>query len=364
MAKPRWVIAGKELSGVFTERTILLAVVIQVVVAGFSSFLVVGLSALVDPSAFPSGAHASIALGPEAQQESLLVQHLSEQGLHLVPARDGAEAYQMFRSGAVDGAIFLDPLTLNETDNSIRPAVVSVILPEADIRTTLTLTQVKAALEGYEREMRAQHQDRLQFDPIYVQNDAKAGSYAFVYSLLIPLLVFLPVVLSGALCADSLTEEVQRKTLPLLLASPATPADVVEGKLLANVAVAPMLAAAWFVLLALNHLTVPLAGAVGILLLSTAIAYLLGLLACGIALATRDRNKAHVTYASAMFLLLALSLALPVSPVNAVAVLAAGSADASAWLVVAGFVAAALAGSVALHVGLRRSAQWMAAGTA
>jgi ABC-type Na+ efflux pump permease subunit len=172
------------------------------------------------------------------------------------------------------------------------------------------------------------------------------------------------VILAGALCADSLTEEVQRKTLPILLASPATPADVVEGKLLANVAVAPMLAAAWFLLLGLNHLPVPPLGALGILLLATAIAYLLGLLACAIALATRDRNKAHVTYASVMFLLLGLSLALPVSPVNAVALLAAGSATPAVWSVVAGFCVAALVGSLALRVGLRRSAQWMAAGTA
>jgi len=364
MAKPRWVIAGKELSGVFTERTILLAVVIQVVVAGFSSFLVVGLSALVDPSAFPGSTQARLAITPEVQEDALLMSRLADQRFQIIESPNGTEALTLFRRGGVDGALFLQPLSINASDGSLTPATVSVILPEADLRTTLTLTQVKAALEAYERDLRTRHEARLVFEPIYVQNDAKAGSYAFVYSLLIPLLVFLPVVLSGALCADSLTEEVQRKTLPMLLASPATPADVVEGKLLANVAVAPLLASAWFLLLALNKLPVPLLGALGILLLSTAIAYLLGLLACAIALATRDRNKAHVTYASAMFLLLALSMALPTSPVNAVALLAAGSADASAWLVVLGFVGAALAGSIALHLGLRRSAQWMAAGTA
>ena len=77
--------------------------------------------------------------------------------------------------------------------------------------------------------------------------------------LLIPLLVFLPVVLSGALCADSLTEEVQRGTIGTLLSTPATPGDVIEGKLLANVAVTPILSVAWFGLLALNGLTVPVA---------------------------------------------------------------------------------------------------------
>jgi hypothetical protein len=116
--------------------------------------------------------------------------------------------------------------------------------------------------------------------------------------------------------------------------------------------------------LGLNGLPVPLAGAIGILVMATAISYLLGLLACGIALLTRDRNKAHVTYASAMFLLLGLSLALPVSPVNAVALLAAGSAHTGVWLLVGALVAAAIAGAIGLRVTLRKSAQWMAAGGA
>lgn len=361
--KPRWVIAHKELSGVFKERTILLAVVIQVIVAGFSSFLVVGLSALVDPEAFPVGGRATLVLDTDASEDTLLRRHLEAAGIRAVPITAGVyggdddlDVWDVYTRGLADGALFAQPPDPSGIVN------LTVVLPEGDLRTTLSLTQVKRALEGYERELRTESAHRLQFDPVYVDNDAKAGSYGFVYSLLIPLLVFLPVVLSGALCADSITEEVQRKTLPILLSSPATPADVVEGKLLANCAVAPLLAAAWFVLLALNKLPVTPVGALGILVMATAVSYLLGLLACAIALVTRDRNKAHLTYASAMFLLLGFSLALPVSPVNAVALLAAGSAHAGVWALVLGLVAAALAGALALRLSLQKSAQWMAAG--
>ena len=360
--KPRWVIAQKELAGVFTERTILLAVVIQVVVAGFSSFLVVGLSALVDPSAFPSQTQARLAVDPEAAQDRMLMLHLGEAGLGAMSARTEAEAYNLFHEGIVDGAIFLTPP--NGTLEGTQPVQLAVLLPEADIRTTLTLVQVKDALEAYERDLREENLHRLEFTPLYLDTDAKGGSYAFVYSLLVPLLVFLPVVLAGALCADSLTEEVQRKTLPLLLASPATPADVVEGKLLANVAIAPLLSVAWFLLLAVNDLPIPLTGAVAIAVLATAVAYLLGLLACGIALATRDRNKAHVLYAACMMFLLGASLALPVSPINAVALLAAGSATTGAYLLVGGAVVLCIIGGVCLRVFLRRQAQWMSAGGA
>jgi ABC-type Na+ efflux pump permease subunit len=364
--KPLWVIAQRELTGVFKERTILLAVVIQVIVAGFSSFLVVGLSALVDPEAFPlGGGGATIVLDQDAANDTLLRRHLDANGVQALPITHGMfggstdlDVWDVYTRGLAGGAIFAQP------PDSTGLVNLTLILPEGDLRTTLTLTQVKKALEGYEREMREERSARLAFDPVYVDNDAKAGSYSFVYSLLIPLLVFLPVILAGALCADSITEEVQRKTLPILLSSPATPADVVQGKLLANCAVAPLLAAAWFLLLGLNGLPVTPVGAIGILVLATALSYLLGLLACGIALLTRDRNKAHVIYASAMFLLLALSLALPTSPANAVALLAAGSAHAGVWAVVGGFVVAALGGALALQLALQRSAQWMAAGGA
>lgn len=357
--KARWVIARKEIGGVFRERTILLAVVIQVFVAGFSSFLVVGLSALVDPEALPSAIPSTVAVsGNEA-----LAGHFREEGMgvYRIQGRlpNASEAVDAFQKGLVQAAVLA-----TDGEDPADPVRTTVYLPDGDFRSTLTLVQVKDALESYERALRDARGDRLDREPVVLAADVKAGSFGFVYSLLIPLLVFLPVVLAGALTADSLTEEVQRGTLPLLLASPATAADVVEGKLVANAALAPLLAAAWFGLLALNDLTVPLAGALMILVLATAVAFLMGTLACAIALFTRDRNKAHVFYALAMFLLLGASLALPVSPVNAVALLAAGSTSAGAVGVVVGAVLAAAGAWIAIRVGLRRLGPRLAAGGA
>ncbi len=356
--KPRWVVAKKEFAGVFTERTILLAVVIQVFVAGFSSFLVVGLSALFDPSTLDIGNHLAVVVDEGVASDPGLMSAISATGMRAVRASSAEDAMRTFRAGQVDAAILSAP-----DPERIGDAIsLRIVLPDGDLRATLSLVQIKDALESYERELRDDRSARLMAEPLYVDTDVKAGHYSFVYSLLIPLLVFLPVVLSGALSADSLTEEVQRGTLPLLLASPATPSDVVEGKLMANVAIAPVLTAAWFGLLGLNGLTVSLDGALVIMLFATAIAFLMGLLACVIALATRDRNKAHVIYAAAMFLLLAVSLVLPVSPVNAVALLAAGSPSAAVYAAVVSTVALAVAGWAALRYGLRRSAAWMIAG--
>lgn len=353
MTRARWTIARKEFRSIFEERTILLAVVIQVFVAGFSSFLVVGLSALVDPDAFPTAAEPRVAVvGPADLDE-----HLLRGGLDLLRVETEDEALAAFRQGAVDAA-----LVARVASGDTVPVSMTVTLPDGDLRATLTLVKLKAALATYERDLRGEHASRLTVDPVYLDTDARGGSYAFVYALMVPLLVLLPVVLAGALVADSITEEVQRGTLPLLLVSPATAADVVEGKVIANVAIVPFLGAAWFGLLALNGLAVPFAGAVLVLALGTAIAYCMGALACALAFATRDRNRTHVAYATAFFLVMALSLLLPTSPVNAIALLAAGSATPAALGVVLGSVVLAVLSAVAVRLGLARVAHKLATG--
>lgn len=355
MTSPRRAIAKKEFTDIFKERTILIAVLIQVVVAGLSSFLVVGLSALADPSAIPSRTQPQIAVNAT---EEVLAQ-LEEAGLNAIPFASRGTAVTAFVQGQADAALVMEDPPANGTT-----ARFTLFLPDGDIRATLGLVHVKDALETYERDLRDQRLDRIAFDPIYVTTDLDASSYEFAYGLLIPLLIFLPVVLAGALTADSLTEEVQRDTLTLLLASPATAADVVEGKLLANVAIAPLLTVAWLGLLALNGLTVPWIGAVAIVVLATASAVVMCLIAAAAGLWSRDRNKAQVLYTQSMLLLIVASLLLPLSPVNAVARLAAGSATPMTWTMVGAAVLAALAGLAVLRLALGRAEAWLLAGGA
>lgn len=358
MTRPVWTIASKEFKAIFSERTIVLAVIIQVFVAGFSSFLVVGLSALVDPEAFPTAARPQVATNGTDE----LARHLDAAGLETRAYESAAAALSAFDRGEVDAVALARRAPGEACGATCVPVSVTLVLPDGDLRATLTLVKVKAALQDWERSLRAEHADRLSVEPVYLDSQAHAGSYGFVYALLVPLLVLLPVVLAGALVADSITEEVQRGTLPLLLVTPATAVDVVEGKVLANVAIVPMLGALWFALLALNGLTVPLLGAVLVLVMGTAVAFAMGALACAIAFMTRDRNRTHVAYATAFFLAMGLSLELPMSPVNAIALLAGGSPSAGAYAVVLGSVALALACALGLRVVLHRVAHRLAAG--
>lgn len=356
---PRGVIFSRELKGIFSERTILLAIVIQVFVAGFSSFLVVGLASLVDPQAIPAAQSTRVALldpgggNPDAQirDDEILAAALNAARASVEIYRDPDRADEAFQSGAVDALVRIDRDGKAPEDGA---RLVTVKLADGDLKSTFVLVQVKQALETYERVLRDARSDRLQSEPIYFDYESSGGSYGFVYGLLIPLLVFLPVVLAGALTADSMTEELERGTLPVLLSSPASPADVMEGKVLANALVAPILAAAWMLLLTLNGIRVDPVGALAILAGSLAGAVIMGVLAAAVALLTREAKKAHVVYAMLLVLVLGGSLLLPVSPVNAVARLAAGSATPFIHAMVMGTLAGAIAFAIVARLVLTR----------
>lgn len=355
---PRWVLARREWNGLWSERTILLAVVVQVALAGFSSFLAAGLAALTDPSALPIEGEPIVAINARGTPDELEAA-LRDAGLELYRARNDNEAWEAFLRGDAHAALLVVPAQAED-----QAATVTLGLPDGDIRAAITVVKVRDGLEAWERGLREDRAGRLAFEPVYFDSNQPAGSYGFVYALLIPLLVFVPVVLAGALCADAVTEEVHRGTLPLLLVSPARAIDILEGKALAYLAVAPLLGAAWLALLGLNDLPVPLPGAVAILVLATSAAALMCVMGSAIALVTRDRNQAHTAYAGAFMVLLGASLFLPASPVNVVARLAAGSAGPEAWSAVAATAGAALLAWLILRFAAPRAVARLAAGDA
>lgn len=346
-----WVVARREATASIRERTILLAVVIQVLVAGFSSLLVTGLAALSDPDSLPAGRSVSVstnATGP-------LRDRLLEAGIEVVPHATADEALLAFERGATDAALVL--FAPPEPGGVAR---VTLVLPESEITGTLTLVRVREALEAHERELRIERRDRLEAEPLYVDAPAAGGAYGFVHSLLIPLLVLLPVILAGGLVADSITEELSRGTMDLIRSTPARLSEVLLGKLAAAVVLVPVLTGVWLALLAANGFRAPLLGALEIVVLATALAVLAGVLAHAVALATRDRERAQSAYALLFFLLGGASLLLPVDPLNAVALLAAGSATPAVHAVVGGSVIGAgialVAGRAMLPLAERRMA--------
>lgn len=334
----RTAIARRDLSSLSREKTILLAILIQLFVAAFSSFLVVGLASMYDPSAV-SG-EVSVGVTGDAADEFGAA--ASEEGLRVVTYPTVERAIGAFEDGTVDAVV-----ESRTRDNRI---AVTVTAPETSLRKTLVVVRVRTALEALERVERSERAAFIDANLLGLPPDVEASPYfGFAYTVLIPLLLFLPVFISGSVAVDSVTEEIERGTLELLRVAPVSLVDILDGKGMAMAALAPAQAALWLVLLALNGIRI---ANVGLLLVFTA-ALSVGLVAFGVGLALLipDRQRAQLIYSLSVLLAFTAAALLPTHPTTIAARLAVDSPGPATEAFVAGYVLAGLA----LAVGVRAS---------
>jgi ABC-type Na+ efflux pump permease subunit len=333
----RVTIARREFGSLSREKTIVLAILIQLVIAGFSSFLVVGLTSLYDPDA----ASETIEVAVTGDEADALVAAAGEvDTLRARGFEDRATARSAFDRGDVDAVVHAE--SRNER------IAVSTSVPQSSLRKTVIVVQLRAALEAFERSERDARAEFRSVDPLPLPPQADASPYfGFSYVVVIPLLVFLPVFVSGAVVVDSLTEEIERGTLELLRVAPVSVADIVEGKAGLLAALAPLQVALWIALLEVNgiavHRTAPL------LLLTAALSVLAVSAAAALALAIPVRQRAQLTYSLGALSAFAAAAALPEHPATTVALLAIGSATRLTLAHVAGYVAAAVLAAVAVR---------------
>jgi ABC-type Na+ efflux pump permease subunit len=230
---------------------------------------------------------------------------------------------------------------------------VRATVPDSTVETTVTVVQIREALRAFERAERDERAVYLERSPLSLPADGTASPYfGFTYTVLVPLLLFLPVFISGSIAVDSLTEEVDRGTLELLRVAPLSFGDIVDGKLLAAAGLAPAQAALWIALLRLNGTAVAHAGLLVALVASLAV--LVVSVALAIATLAPDRRTAQLLYSVAVLLVFGGSTVLPVNPANVAARLAIDSADPTSAAAVVVLAVLAVAAYLALQALARR----------
>jgi ABC-type Na+ efflux pump permease subunit len=338
LVDPRLSIARRELATLRSEKTIVLALLIQLFIAAFSSFLVVGLVSLYDPGSV-EGYETTVGVTGDAADDLLRV--VDEQPSMAGVAYDSqAAARTAFRNGEVSAVLL--------ADRRAGRVFVTATVPDGSVRTTVIVVQLRDALSTFERTERERRSATLSTTPLDLP--PRVGStpyYGFSYTVLLPLLCFLPVFISGSMVADSVTEEVDRGTLELLRVAPVSTVDIVDGKVWAAAALAPAQAGLWLALLDFNGTTVrhPLA----LLAVVGALALLVVTLGATIAVLAPDRRAAQFLYAVGVLVAFGGSTLLPYSPVNTVARLAVDSVGATYSPLVAGYVALGIAAYLLLR---------------
>jgi len=334
-------IAGRELRSLSREKTILLAVLIQLVIAGFSSFLVVGVTSMYEPGA----AEDDIVVGVTGEEADALVAAAgSVDGLAARGFDDRADARVAFDDGRVQA-------TAHATRAEGRTAV-RIEAPQASVRKTLVVVQLRAALKELERTERTDREAFLTNPPLALPPSVDASPYfGFPYTILVPLLVFLPVFVSGAIVVDSLTEEVERGTMELLRVTPASLLDIVDGKAGVMAALTPIQVALWLALLTVNDIAI--ANVAPVLAIATAFAALAVAFAVVLAVAIPVRQRAQLTYSFGMLAAFAALALLPEHPATTIARFAIDSPAPVTYVHLAAYVVAAAVGVAAVRRWIR-----------
>ncbi|MEF8812266.1 MAG: ABC transporter permease [Halovenus sp.] len=340
---PKTTIARRDLSALSREKTIVLAILIQLFIATFSSFLVVGLTSLYDPGSVAGG---EISVGISGEERDKLAAAAREAGLDPFIIQDTDNALQVFERGDIDALLTVSRVEGEEGGDRLD---VTATVPAEDLRTTLIVVQVRSMLTELERTERLGRLDHLEFVPLEVPEEGDSSPFfGFTYTILIPLLLFLPPFISGSIVVDSITEEIERGTLELLRVAPVSMTDIVDGKAAAMVAIAPAQALLWLALLWVNGIAI--GNVLPLLVLVTALALVTVVVGVFLGLVTGKRRQAQLLYSVLVLLLFALAAALPEHPGQTVALLSVDSATRTTFLHVAGFSALA----VALYAGARQ----------
>ncbi|WP_277555750.1 ABC transporter permease [Halobaculum limi] len=326
--------AKRELASLRAEKTIVLALLIQLFVAAFSSFLVVGLVSLYDPGGAAAYSVDTAVAGDDASDLVTAIERTDGMNAREFPSRQAA--VDAFSAGRVDAAMLATATERGTVE-------VRVLVPDGNVGTTLVVVRAREALRAFERLERDQRSASLTTETLQLPPQASSSPYfGFTYTVLVPLLLFLPVFIAGSVTVDSLTEELERGTLELLRVAPVTMTDIVEGKLLAAAGLAPIQAALWLALLSANGTVIApgpdtlstVVGVLGLLGLTTGLAALVTALGAALALTAPDRRAAQTVYSLGVLGLFGAAALSPVNPANVAAKLAVGSADAASYLAV------------------------------
>ena len=337
---PRRAVALRDLASLKREKTIVLALLIQLFVAAFSSFLVVGLVSLYDPGSTEGSFSVEMAVSGNASDEVQAVIDRGETRTGVTYANRDA-ALTAFTNRQVDAVLHAS----YSPEDRIR---VEAVAPEGDFRTTLIVVQVKEVLSTLERERRADLAYRLDREPLPVPPRPDSNPYfGFTYTILVPMLAFLPAFISGSIASDSIAEELERGTLELLRVAPLSVPEIIDGKAIAMIGIAPAQAAVWLLFLELNGTAIhhPLA----ILLLVTSLTAVLVVIGAALAIAIGIRREAQLLYSLLALALFGAALLLPEGPPNLVAKLAIGSPTPVTYGTVGALAVVAVAGYWAIR---------------
>lgn len=309
----------KEIGSVLRDRTILIAILLQLFMASFSSALLLGMLSLYDADTILRVSGRFIRIGVVQANADPFAALMADHGLTVTSYTTLAEAESAFYEGRVN-AIVDSPLNTNGFRE------IRLHLPNSDTLSSLIRMVIQEPLKQYENLLREEagievHYTDLQGEP--------STSFEFIYSVLLPILMFFPAFVAGSMSIDSLTEEIENNTLQTLLSAPLTVNGMVGAKITSVLILSGFQCGAWLYLMISN----------GIIIQNSGWIFLLALIVSGItatsaalgAVLLQDRERSQFIYALLLLVGVAISNLLNFSPITTLSRLAIGDQYISGW---------------------------------
>ena len=308
------VLVKRELKSIRREKTIMFAILIQLFIASFSSIMLIGVMSFYDPTSIGENANMRLEVGVVGDTQSRIVDFVEDrENVKVVTFGDITDAEDAFRSGKVDTVMYIPQSEGGVVD-------MRLFLPESDTKSTLILMTLDEPFKKAENFLRQANGIQLNYADI---EGKPHTSHEFLYSVIIPLLMLFPALIAGSIVIDTVSEELENKTLDTLWAAPVSLNAIFSSKVCVGIVTAIVQCILWVGLLRLNGFSVENLGSV--LCLSILIAACISFGAAIIGLHFKDRERSQFVYSIALLALAGLSYLLDPSPFSLLTRLASGS---------------------------------------
>ncbi|WP_174590695.1 ABC transporter permease [Methanocella conradii] len=311
-----YAIIRKEIASVMKEKTMALAILIQLLIAAFSSVILVGLVSFYDPASIGQNTNMHFNVGVAGDHDGALTSCLRGAGFTVTPFTSADDALSSMRAGSLDAVMAMP-------DGESTVVDVRLYLPPSDSKSTVITMAMQGPLKKYENYLREKNGVHVKYTQMAGRDST---TYEFLYSFIVPLLMFFPAFIAGSMIIDSISEEIENKTLDTLLSTPVSLNEVLFGKAAAAVLLAVIQCIMWLLLLSMNRLYVK--NAVLVLFLAFIISAFVTFGSALISMYFKDRERSQFTYSILLMTAAGGGLAVNPSPINLLTRLAMGDPHA------------------------------------
>ena len=316
---PFLAVVKKEIGSVVRDRTILIAILLQLFIASFSSALLLGMLSLYDADTILRVSGPFIKVGTVDANEDRLAAIMEDRGLTVFRFETLSQAEAAFYEGTVN-------IIIDTPQDANGVTEIKLYLPNSDTFSSLIRMVIQEPLKQYENHLRREEGIEVYYTDLQGE---PSTSFEFVYSVLLPILMFFPAFVAGSMSIDSLTEEIENNTLQTLLSAPLTVNGMVGAKILSVIILSGLQCAAWLFLMRSNGIAIQNPG--WILLLALILSGITATSAALGAILLKDRERSQFIYALVLLAGVALSNLLNFSPITTLSRLAIGDHYVSGW---------------------------------